>query len=160
MKKSPLKSKKPDVCQNCDTRFKGNYCPNCGQQLKEFKKPFKFLMVDLAGNIFSFDTRLLRSLKDLITRPGSYALEYINGHRMRYVPPLRLYVFISFLFFLLLSTFVNQQVIISEETKSSINSELENGFEKNDISAEIGVLNIEGNTKDLVGRIGRVFGLS
>ena len=151
MKKSPLKSKKPDVCQNCDTRFKGNYCPNCGQQLKEFKKPFKFLMVDLAGNIFSFDTRLLRSLKDLITRPGSYALEYINGHRMRYVPPLRLYVFISFLFFLLLSTFVNQQLIISEETKSSINSELENGFEKNDISAEIGVLNIEGNTDVLSG---------
>ena len=71
-------------------------------------------MVDLAGNVFSFDTRLWRSLKDLITRPGSYALDYINGYRMRYVPPLRLYVFISFLFFLLLSVFVSRIVVISE----------------------------------------------
>ncbi|MDA9056700.1 DUF3667 domain-containing protein [Flavobacteriaceae bacterium] len=146
MKKPAIKTKNSVFCQNCDTRFKGNYCPNCGQQLKEFQKPFKFLMVDLAGNIFSFDTRLLRSLKDLITRPGSYTLEYINGHRMRYVPPLRLYVFISFLFFLLLSTFVNRNVIISEDVKSSINSNLKKGLKENEISADIEALNIEGDT--------------
>ncbi|AOR27500.1 conserved hypothetical protein (DUF3667) [Formosa sp. Hel1_33_131] len=151
MNKSPSKSKNLDLCQNCDTRFNGNYCPNCGQQLKEFQRPFKFLIVDLAGNIFSFDTRLWRSLKDLITLPGTYALEYINGHRMRYVPPLRLYVFISFLFFLLLSTFVSRMVVISEETKSSINSEIKEGMDKNDISADIGILNIEADSNLITG---------
>ena len=56
MPKTPSNQKV--VCQNCDTSFKGNYCPECGQQLREFQKPFRFLIVDLAGNIFSFDTRL------------------------------------------------------------------------------------------------------
>ena len=146
MKKPAIKTRKSVYCQNCDTRFKGHYCPNCGQQFKEFQKPFKFLIIDLAANVVSFDTRLWRSLKSLITKPGSYALEYINGHRMRYVPPLRLYVFISFLFFLLLSTFVNRNVIISEDVKSSINSNLKNGLKDNEISADIGGLNIEGDS--------------
>ena len=132
-------------CQNCDTTFEGNYCPNCGQQLKEFQKPFKFLLVDLAGNIFSFDTRLLRSLKSLIIKPGFFALEYIKGRRMRYVPPLRLYVFISFLFFLLFSIFINRNIVISEETKSSINSEIENGLKEGTISVDKEILNIEGD---------------
>jgi len=151
MKNTSIKSNNLDLCKNCDTRFKGNYCPNCGQQLKEFQKPFKFLMVDLAGNVFSFDTRLWHSLKDLITRPGSYALDYINGYRMRYVPPLRLYVFISFLFFLLLSVFVSRIVVISEETKSSINSEIKEGMEKNDISEDLVTLNIEANSNIVTG---------
>ena len=145
MKKPAVKTKKSVYCQNCDTRFKGNYCPNCGQQFKEFQKPFKFLIIDLAANVVSFDTRLWRSLKSLITKPGSYALDYINGHRMRYVPPLRLYVFISFLFFLLFSIFINRNIIISEETKSSINSEIENGLKDEDISVDMGILNIEGD---------------
>ena len=74
MKKPAIKTKNSVFCQNCDTRFKGNYCPNCGQQLKEFQKPFKFLIFDLDANVISFDTRLLRSLRALFTRPGIYAL--------------------------------------------------------------------------------------
>lgn len=133
-----IKTRKSVICQNCDTRFKGNYCPNCGQQFKGFQKPFKFLIVDLAANVISFDTRLWRSLKALLTRPGKYALDYINGHRMRYVPPLRLYVFISFLFFLLLSIYVNREVIINQETRESIQTELQ----LNDIKGNIGTLDI------------------
>lgn len=145
MKKSVVKTRKSVYCLNCDTTFEGNYCPNCGQQLKEFQKPFKFLLVDLAGNIFSFDTRLLRSLKNLIINPGNYALEYINGRRMRYVPPLRLYVFISFSFFLLFSIFINRNITISEETKSSISSEIESGLKEGTISVDKEILKIQGD---------------
>jgi hypothetical protein len=138
MSKSVVKTGKSVNCQNCDMRFKGHYCPNCGQQFKEFQKPFKFLIFDLAANVISFDTRLLRSLRALFTRPGIYALDYVNGHRMRYVPPLRLYVFISFLFFLILSIFVSREVVLSEETKDSIQSELQ----INEITGNVGTVNI------------------
>lgn len=147
MPKTPSNQKV--VCQNCDTSFKGNYCPECGQQLREFQKPFRFLIVDLAGNIFSFDTRLWRSIKSLILKPGLYTLEYINGHRMRFVPPLRLYVFISFMFFLLLSTYVNREIDISDETKISITADLDKKMEENEDTNNRNAITLGGDTPDL-----------
>ncbi len=136
-------------CKNCDTSFKGNYCPECGQQLREFQKPFRFLIVDLAGNIFSFDTRLWRSIKSLVIKPGLYTLEYINGRRMRFVPPLRLYVFISFIFFLLLSTYVNREIEISDATKIRLSTDLDKQKgEKKDANND-NVISLGDDTPDL-----------
>ncbi len=91
-------------CKNCDTTFVGNFCPNCGQSVKDYEKPFGLLLYDLMGNIFAFDTRLWKTLKAVLFQPGKMASEFIAGHRVRYMPPFRLYVFISFIFFLLLNT--------------------------------------------------------
>ncbi len=91
-------------CKNCDTSFVGNFCPNCGQSVKDYEKPFGLLIYDLMGNIFAFDTRLWKTLKAVLFQPGKMAGEFIAGHRVRYMPPFRLYVFISFIFFLLLNT--------------------------------------------------------
>ncbi len=141
-------------CANCSTNYIGNYCPLCGQEFKEFQKPFKFLIIDLAGNIFSFDTRLWRSLKSLLTNPGSYTAEYLDGHRKRFVPPLRLYIFISFLFFILLSTFVNKQITITEEAKISINTDIEKRLtegkkQDNRLSLQVGEEQENLSSKDL-----------
>ncbi len=91
-------------CKNCDTPFVGKFCPNCGQSVKDYEKPFGLLLYDLMGNIFAFDTRLWKTLKAVLFQPGKMAGEFIVGHRVRYMPPFRLYVFISFIFFLLLNT--------------------------------------------------------
>jgi hypothetical protein len=91
-------------CRNCETEFSGNFCPNCGQSKKNYDIPFHFLIIDFAGNVFAFDTRVLRTLKSLLLHPGQLAGEYIQGKRERYMPPFRFYVFISFIFFLILST--------------------------------------------------------
>ena len=64
---------------------------------------------------------------------------------MRYVPPLRLYVFISFSFFLLFSIFINRNITISEETKSSISSEIESGLKEGTISVDKEILKIQGD---------------
>jgi hypothetical protein len=50
------------------------------------------------------DGRLFLTLKTLLLKPGALSLEYRNGKRKTYTPPLRLYVVISILFFLLIST--------------------------------------------------------
>tara|TARA_R110000751_G_scaffold49091_5_gene109474 strand:+ start:1444 stop:2352 length:909 start_codon:yes stop_codon:yes gene_type:complete len=108
-------------CKNCKTQFKGKFCPNCGQSVYEFEKPFRFLIVDLVGNIFAFDTRLWKSMSSLIFRPGKFVEEYLNGHRARYMSPFRLYIFVSFLFFLLLSIYAGSQIQISEKVRNEIN---------------------------------------
>ena len=114
------------VCKNCKTKFKGKFCPNCGQSVYEFEKPFRFLIVDLVGNIFAFDTRLWKSMSSLIFRPGKFVDEYLNGHRARYMSPFRLYIFVSFLFFLLLSIYAGSQLQISEKDKNEINISISN----------------------------------
>lgn len=91
------------TCKNCDTKFSGNYCPQCGQSVKDYNQPFGFMLYDLMGNIFAFDTRLWRTLVAVLFMPGKLASEFIKGHRVRYMPPFRFYVFISFVFFLMLN---------------------------------------------------------
>lgn len=91
------------VCKNCETAYKGFYCPNCGQSKKEYEKPFGFLIVDLMGDMLAFDSRLWKTLKSVLFKPGHMAKEYIEGKRVKYMPPFRFYVFVSFVFFLLVS---------------------------------------------------------
>lgn len=98
------------LCKNCETEFKGNFCPNCGQSVKEFERPFGFLFVDLMGNIFAFDTRFWKTFKAILFNPGKMALEFVKGRRVRYMPPFRFYVFVSFIFFFFLNILTNKNI--------------------------------------------------
>jgi hypothetical protein len=98
------------ICKNCQASFKGNYCSECGQSKREFDRPLKLLIVDFVGNIFAFDTRVWRSLNHVLLHPGKMEQQYIQGKRVRYMPPFRMYVFMSFLFFLMLSFMTNRTV--------------------------------------------------
>ena len=91
------------VCKNCETEFSGHYCNNCGQSVKDFDRPFKVLIFDIAGTMWAFDTRLFKTLKAIFLKPGQVPLDYVHGKRARYMPPFRLYIFISFIFFMLMN---------------------------------------------------------
>jgi hypothetical protein len=97
------KDKQEILCKNCENRFSGNYCPQCGQSVKDYDKPFRFIIIDFMGNLFAFDTRLWNTLKNMLFRPGKIEQDYSEGKRARYMPPFRLYVFISFIFFLMIT---------------------------------------------------------
>ncbi|MDP3437411.1 MAG: DUF3667 domain-containing protein, partial [Bacteroidales bacterium] len=98
------------ICKNCETSFQGHYCPNCGQSVKDLDIPFKVLIFDIMANMWAFDTRVFKTLKSLLFKPGDMALDYVAGRRARYMPPFRLYIFISFIFFLLLNISVTKSV--------------------------------------------------
>ncbi|MCM4150871.1 DUF3667 domain-containing protein [Arenibacter sp. N53] len=123
-------------CKNCKTQFTGKYCPNCGQSVYEFEKPFRFLIVDLAGNIFAFDTRIWKSMTSLIFRPGKFAQEYLSGYRARYMSPFRLYIFMSFIFFLLLSIYAGRKIQISEKDRQEINLSINEQLNPTNTSAD------------------------
>lgn len=97
-------------CKNCDTTFKGQYCPNCGQHIKELERPIRFMFVDFMGTVVSFDTRLVKTLLAILFKPGKLTQDFIEGKRARYMPPFRFYVFISFVMFLLVSTITNNSI--------------------------------------------------
>ena len=120
-----------EECKNCGRQFQGKFCPDCGQSIKEFERPFSFLIVDLAGNIFAFDTRFWKTLINILIRPGYLTYDYLSGHRARYMPPFRFYIFISFMFFVLLGFTVRKNMHYNDEWRYKIDSALtENIHEK------------------------------
>lgn len=96
--------RKSDICLNCNNplRPEDNFCPNCGQENNIRKIPVHHLAIEAFEDFFHFDTKLWNTIKASFTRPGKITLDYLDGKRVRYVPPVKFYVFVSFIFFLLL----------------------------------------------------------
>ena len=89
---------KEKLCKNCNSELVGLYCSECGQknsQLLSIKETLK----EFTDNVFSFDTRFFITLKYLITKPGLLTTEYWLGRRTKYLPPLRLYLVMSLMYF-------------------------------------------------------------
>jgi len=78
----------------------GPFCSRCGQSEQAVIKHLSALMADLFEDFLGYDSRAMRTLRPLIFRPGLLSLEYFAGKRVSYVPPLRLYLFASIIFFL------------------------------------------------------------
>jgi hypothetical protein len=79
------------------------YCAVCGQESETHRRSVWRLIGALFEEIVSFDSRILRTALALIARPGELSLAFHQGRSRRYVPALRLYLFVSVIFFLALS---------------------------------------------------------
>ncbi len=123
-------------CKNCETPFVGNFCPNCGQSVKDYEKPFGLLIYDLMGNIFAFDTRLWKTLKAVLFQPGKMSQEFILGRRVRYMPPFRFYVFVSFIFFLFLNFSASKNWKASESNEKMISVGITQNLQAEKVSKE------------------------
>ncbi len=89
-------------CLNCSTPLVGVYCSHCGQKDIPPRQAFGELMINFASSFWSFESKFFSSIKTMALRPGKMAKEYTEGKRERYFHPARMYVFISFVYFLLL----------------------------------------------------------
>ncbi len=117
----PRKPQKSEICLNCNfpLRPEDNFCPNCGQENNVRNVPARYLIVELFEGFYSFDTKLWNTIKASLLKPGKITLDYLEGKRARYVPPLKFYLFISFVFFLLLGKLSDNAI-----DSSNINGEI------------------------------------
>ena len=90
----------PPHCLNCDTVLNGQYCGECGQRATNRLISIWELVRDAFGDLFEFDSRLWRTLIPLAIRPGLLTRDYLLGRRARYMPPFRMYIVMSLVFFL------------------------------------------------------------
>lgn len=117
------------TCENCHAQVDGRFCSQCGQSVESTLQYFWTVILHLLDDFFSFDSRANRTLVPLLFRPGFLTSEYIAGKRVHYVPPLRLYLFISIVFFISLKFFINSDDIYSfqpKENKSEVVKQIEN----------------------------------
>jgi len=97
------KPPRPDSCLNCGTPATGKFCAACGQEIKDHSVSLGPLLSDALSEFASWDSKLVRTLLPLLIRPGFLTNEYNLGHRIPYLSPLKLYLTVSVLFFLLLA---------------------------------------------------------
>ena len=89
----------PASCLNCDAPLAGPYCAHCGQRATPRVPTLLELVRDAIGDLLEVDSRVWRTLVPLLSRPGVVTREYLAGRRARYLPPFRLYLVMSVIFF-------------------------------------------------------------
>jgi hypothetical protein len=94
---------KVSPCKNCAAPVLGAFCAQCGQPTNVHRRSVLHLLHDFFKDIASFDSRILRTVIALFIEPGELSLAFHEGRTQRYVPAVRLYLFVSLIFFLFLS---------------------------------------------------------
>ncbi|MEP1143197.1 MAG: DUF3667 domain-containing protein [Henriciella sp.] len=113
-------------CRNCGETVEGRFCGNCGQLAASFHRPILSLIGETISDTFTLDGRLARTLPVLLFRPGRLTKQYTSGKRARYVPPFRLFLIASLVFYLALFALVppGQYINVDDETRAEIAEEL------------------------------------
>ncbi|HMB56229.1 MAG TPA: DUF3667 domain-containing protein [Arenimonas sp.] len=91
----------PRVCENCGQPLLGEHCYSCGQPTKGLVREFSTILGDFFDTLLNIDARIIRTIGPLFARPGYLSLQYFEGHRVRFVSPVRLFVFLSVAAFVL-----------------------------------------------------------
>lgn len=99
---SHLKERKEKNCLNCQATLYGRYCHVCGQENLEPKETVWHLVQHFFNDITHFDGKFFSTVKYLLRKPGFLSAEYVAGRRMSYLNPIRMYVFTSAIFFIIL----------------------------------------------------------
>jgi hypothetical protein len=86
-------------CGNCGSTLTGPYCSNCGQHAHESARSIAALFHDAWHIATHVDDRFWQTMYTLLLRPGKLTKEYFAEHRARYLPPVRVYLVLSVLFF-------------------------------------------------------------
>lgn len=95
-------------CENCGAELNGPYCHRCGQHDFEFHRSFGHVFFEALENFFHFDAKFFRNIVTLLFRPGRLTADFNSGKRASQMPPFRLYLFVSVLFFFI--SFVGKTV--------------------------------------------------
>lgn len=97
MSKKHLRDDK--TCQNCGNHVEERFCGKCGQENIETRQSFGHLVRHFLEDLTHYEGSFWRTLKYLMFRPGYLAIAYLAGKRVSYLPPVRLYIFVSFVAF-------------------------------------------------------------
>src|SRR4030095_16879401 len=125
------KTQRPPLtdCENCGAQLEGHWCGKCGQPAIDYRRSFRHVIADLLNEFLNWDSKFFATIVLLLVRPWKLTNDFLAGHRVRYVHPLRLYLLASILFFFAASYGIKsahlQPIDLSPSTRAEIRSELE-----------------------------------
>jgi len=86
-------------CPNCGASVSGQFCHQCGQATVLHPPSTREFLHEFIGHYVALEGKLLQTMKLLLLKPGVLSLEYLQGRRVRYIEPLRVYLTFSLIFF-------------------------------------------------------------
>lgn len=110
----------PARCQNCDAVVTGKYCVECGQSTSVHVLSISDVTHDVVHSALHLDSRVWRTLRSLVLKPGELTREFIAGRRQRYLPPFRLYLIISLAFFALSAVLIDADLVTVERSATAV----------------------------------------
>jgi hypothetical protein len=115
-------------CLNCGSPLNGSFCQSCGQPA-QLHRSLPHLIEEMLHSVLHFDAKGWRTLPLLAGRPGLLTRGYIDGQRRRYVSPLALFLFNSFLMFFVISMLAEHAppISIDPEQRQATQAELAQG---------------------------------
>ncbi len=124
--------RKDKTCLNCNYVVDKRFCPNCGQENTESRKTFFHLFVHFFEDLTHYENAFWKTIKNLIFRPASLSKEYLSGKRMSYLAPVRLYIFVSFVTFFLISMLPSDENNGVKKEKGLVTFEADKGSNSNE----------------------------
>lgn len=125
MSKSKIRNDK--TCLNCKFVVENKFCPNCGQENIETRQTFHHLFFHFFEDLTHYDNTFWRTIKNLLLKPAALSKEYVSGKRLSYLAPVRLYIFISFVTFLVIAMVpISATFALEKESQSSPNTTFNN----------------------------------
>src|SRR5258706_15515168 len=88
-------------CANCGAPLNGPFCQACGQKAASRNISLHDFFHEAFHEFSHVDNKIVRTLRLLLMKPGELTREFLSGRRQHYVPPLRLYLTCSLIFFAL-----------------------------------------------------------
>jgi hypothetical protein len=86
-------------CLNCGAAVHASFCQFCGQGTAVHVPSAREFLHEFVGHYVALESTLWRTLALLLFKPGRLTRDYIEGKRVRYVLPLRVYLTMSLIFF-------------------------------------------------------------
>lgn len=99
------KIREDKTCLNCGHQVEERFCPHCGQENTERRQPFYFLFTHFIEDFTHYDGQFWGTVKNLLFKPGKLTNIYLEGKRQVFVPPVKLYIFVSFITFFVFALF-------------------------------------------------------
>lgn len=89
------------TCKNCGNIFDGNYCNLCGEKvLGPQDRSFKTFSKGIFRALTLADSKFLKTLWLVISKPGFLSREFAEGRRVKYTSPLGLFFVLNLVYFL------------------------------------------------------------
>jgi hypothetical protein len=103
-------------CLNCQALVEHRFCSHCGQENTEIKKSFHHLFYHFFEDLTHYDSSFWKTIFYLFFKPAALTKEYLAGKRLSFLAPIRLYIFISFITFFLISLFPTKTIEANKAT--------------------------------------------
>ena len=106
MKSDRLPAHSKLECPSCGSKTTGPFCSHCGEKEISGKDyAVRHYLAELFAGITLMESKVLRSVWLVVSKPGYLSCEYFRGRRVRYVKPVQLFILMNVAYYFSLTLF-------------------------------------------------------